>query len=125
LVEEAIAIAEAGGHTSYLPELLRMKSRVLLAMPKADIDGGERSLLQSLDLSRNQTARAWELRTATDLATLRARQGKPEAAHDLLRPIYDGFTEGLDTADLKAARRLLASLHVKKVDRAYPPKQGR
>jgi predicted ATPase/DNA-binding winged helix-turn-helix (wHTH) protein len=111
LVAEAIAIAEVGGHTLYMPELLRMKSRVLLAMPKPDIDAAEHSLSQSLDLSRNQTARAWELRTSTDLAALRARQSMHEAAHDLLQPIYDGFTEGLDTADLKAARRLLASLH--------------
>jgi predicted ATPase/DNA-binding winged helix-turn-helix (wHTH) protein len=110
LVEEAIATAVAGGHTSYMPELFRMRSRVLLAMPKPDIDEAERSLLQSLDLSRNQTARAWELRTATDLAALRTGQNMPEAAHALLQPLYDSFTEGLDTADLKAARCLLASL---------------
>jgi ATP/maltotriose-dependent transcriptional regulator MalT len=110
LVEEAIATALAGGHTSYMPELFRMRSRVLLTMPKPDVDEAERSLLQSLDLSRNQTARAWELRTATDLAALRTGLNMPEAAHALLQPIYDSFTEGLDTADLKAARCLLASL---------------
>jgi predicted ATPase/DNA-binding winged helix-turn-helix (wHTH) protein len=110
LVEEGIATAEANGHIAYMPELLRMKSRVLLAMPKPDIGEAERCLLRSLDLSRSQTARAWELRSATDLAALRAGQRMPEAAHDLLQPICDGFAEGLDTTDLKTARRLLASL---------------
>jgi hypothetical protein len=110
LVEEAIATAQANGHMAYMPELLRMKGRVLLAGPKPAIDQAERCLLRSLDLSRSQTARAWELRSATDLAALRAGQGRPDAAHDLLRPIYDSFAEGLDTADLKAAHRLLASL---------------
>ncbi len=63
-----------------------------------------------LELSRRQGARAWELRTATDLAALLAREGKPERARALLQPVFEAFTEGLDTADLKAAQSLLSSL---------------
>ena len=44
------------------------------------------------------------------LARLWQQQGKVEEAHDLLVPVYDWFTEGFDTADLKDAKLLLKSL---------------
>jgi predicted ATPase len=39
-----------------------------------------------------------------------AERGQRDAARELLAPIYNWFTEGFDTHDLKAARRLLESL---------------
>ena len=39
-----------------------------------------------------------------------ALQGKPDAAGDLLAPVYNWFTEGLDTRDLKEAKALLGTL---------------
>jgi predicted ATPase len=47
---------------------------------------------------------------ATSLARLWQSQGKTREAHDLLCPIYDWFTEGFDTADLKVAKALLHEL---------------
>ena len=47
------------------------------------------------------------LRAATRLARLRIAEGDPEAAARMLRPVYDTFTEGFDTADLISARELL------------------
>jgi predicted ATPase len=41
---------------------------------------------------------------------LLARKGHPKDGLDLLRPVYEQFTEGLETGDLKSAQRLLASL---------------
>jgi predicted ATPase len=61
-------------------------------------------------LSRHQGARAWELRTATDLAALWASQGRADDAKALLQPVFEQFTEGSDTADVKAAEYLLAKL---------------
>ncbi|HXC26738.1 MAG TPA: hypothetical protein VNV38_02195 [Stellaceae bacterium] len=55
-------------------------------------------------------ARAWELRTATDLARLLADRGQRENARAVLRPVFDQFVEGFDTADLKSAVRLLEVL---------------
>ena len=66
--------------------------------------------MQSLELSRRQGARAWELRTATDLAKLWASQGRADDARALLQPVFEQFVEGLDTLDLKNAERLLKSL---------------
>ena len=59
-------------------------------------------------LARRQGARAWELRTATDLAALWA--DKPERARELLQPVFEQFAEGAETADVKAAQRRLAAL---------------
>jgi predicted ATPase len=90
--------------------LLRMKGAVLLALPGFNRDKAETLLLQALSLSRNQGARAWELRVAIDLARLVADRGRADAAHELLRPVFEHFGEGLSTADLSSAEALLATL---------------
>jgi predicted ATPase len=87
-----------------------VKGGLLLSIPEADRDDAEICFMQSLELSRRQGALAWELRAAIDLATLLVAQGQPESARALLRPVFEQFVEGLDTADLQAAQRLLATL---------------
>jgi predicted ATPase/DNA-binding winged helix-turn-helix (wHTH) protein len=110
LVNETIRQVEASGGLSYLPELLRVKGSVLLAMPQPVGDDAIGCFVQSLDCSRRLGARAWELRTAIDLAELRGAQGDARAARAVLQPVFEQFQEGFDTADLKAAERLLATL---------------
>jgi hypothetical protein len=66
--------------------------------------------VQSLELSRRQAARAWELRTAIDLAALLADRGQSESGRLLLQPVFEQFDEGTDTADVRAAERQLATL---------------
>jgi predicted ATPase len=51
-----------------------------------------------------------ELRAAVNLATLWHSQGKSEAAGTLVEPLYEGFTEGFDSQDLKDAKTLLDRL---------------
>lgn len=110
LLDSATQASETRGDLVYMPELLRMKGSLLASMPQFDDDGAQSCLRKSLTLSRHQGARAWELRAATDLATLLNARGDFEDARALLQPLYDQFTEGRDTADLKAAERLLATL---------------
>jgi hypothetical protein len=110
LIDATIRLVEANGDTCYMPELLRVKGDLLLAMQQPSVGDAEMCFMQSLELSRRQSARAWELRTATDLAALLAGQGRSERARTLLEPIFEQFVEGSDTADLKAAERLLATL---------------
>ena len=55
-------------------------------------------------------SKSWELRAATSLAHLWQGQGKRTEARDLLAPVYNWFTEGFDTADLKDAQALLEEL---------------
>jgi predicted ATPase len=61
-------------------------------------------------VARRQEARSLELRAATSLARLLRDQGKRAQARDLLAPVYNWFTEGFDTADLKHAKALLDEL---------------
>jgi predicted ATPase/DNA-binding winged helix-turn-helix (wHTH) protein len=110
LMDETIRLVETNGDVSYMPELLRVKGGILLSMPQPDLGGAQDCLGRSLEWSRRQAAPAWELRTAVDLAGLWAAQGRVEDARSLLRPVFAQFVEGADTADLKAAGRLLASL---------------
>ena len=58
-------------------------------------------------MAREQGALFWELRAALSLARLKATQGRPEEAKRVLTPVYDRFTEGFETADLRAARAML------------------
>jgi tetratricopeptide (TPR) repeat protein len=108
-IDETIRRVETNGDVSYMPELLRVKAGLLRSMPAPRLGDAEKYFMQSLELSRHQGARGWELRTATDLAALFASQGRPERGLALLRPVFGQFREGFDTADLKAAERLLAS----------------
>ncbi len=110
LMDETMRLVEARGDISYLPELLRLKGSILLKMPRPRIADAEDCFTQSLEMSRAHGSRTWELRTATDLAALWADQGRSDKARALLLPVFERFTEGSDTADLKAAERVLATL---------------
>jgi predicted ATPase/DNA-binding winged helix-turn-helix (wHTH) protein len=110
LIDETIRAVEARGDAVYMPELLRVKGGLLLAMPQPRHDEAEACLMQSLELSRRQSARAWELRSAVDLAALFAGQGRAQEGRALLQPLFEQFAEGSEGADLQAAKGLLASL---------------
>ncbi len=68
------------------------------------------SFQQALDVSRRQQARVFELRAAISLSRLWRRQGQLDKARELLWPIYNWFTEGVDTTDLQEAKELLMAL---------------
>ena len=89
----------------FYAEILRLKGWMLSV--QGDLEGAERNFLASLDWSRRQQAKMWELRTSTSLARLWQSQGKRRDAHELLAPVYGWFTEGFDTEDLLEAKALL------------------
>jgi predicted ATPase len=55
-------------------------------------------------------AKAWELRATMSLARLLASQDRRDEARAILAEIYNWFTEGFDTADLKDAKAMLDEL---------------
>ena len=61
-------------------------------------------------IAHEQGALALELRAATGFADWMAAAGREEAGCKLVKPIYEQFTEGFDTPDLKAARALLSRI---------------
>jgi len=110
LIDEAIEQANRPGweERAHHAEVLRIQGLVYEQVGKPE--SAEESFQASLDLAREQQAKSWELRTSTSLARLWQQQGKRKEAHDLLAPVYDWFTEGFDTKDLKEAKALLGEL---------------
>jgi class 3 adenylate cyclase/predicted ATPase len=96
------------GERSHYAEVLRVRGSVLAL--RGDLEGAEQNYLASLDWAREQQTKSWELRTSTSLARLWQSQGKRKAGVDLLAPVYNWFTEGFNTKDLKEAKALLDQL---------------
>jgi len=107
LVEATMRRVESSGDSLYMPELLRVKAGLLRSQPEPALADAELQLERSLQLSRGQGARAWELRAAMDLAALLADRGQRAQGKTLLQNVFGQFTEGFDTADLRAAKSLL------------------
>jgi predicted ATPase len=110
-IDEAIERCQHTEEHWVMSELLRIKSELLLlhAAPAAEA-AAEDHFRHALDWARRQGALSWELRAATGLARLQRDQGRSADALTLLQPVYDRFTEGFDTSDLKAAKALLDAL---------------
>jgi predicted ATPase/DNA-binding response OmpR family regulator/class 3 adenylate cyclase len=106
-LERALAICEDSGERWAIAEVLRCKAHLLLSARRADDAEIESILLKSLEIARCQQARCWELRTSYDLSRLWQRRGQSKKALKLLQSVYDQFTEGFDTADLRDAQKLL------------------
>jgi predicted ATPase/DNA-binding winged helix-turn-helix (wHTH) protein len=109
-ITEAIVRAENFGGTYYLAELLRIKALILAVMPGQDRSLAMDCLNEALTVAREQSALAWELRSATTLAQLLAESGQRDQARHVLTLVYDRFAEGFETMDLRIARQTLGDL---------------
>jgi len=92
-------------------EVHRVAGEIALKSPEPDATKAQAYFERALAISRQQQAKSWELRAAMSMARLWRDQGKRQAARNLLASIYDWFTEGFDTLDLKQAKALLNELH--------------
>lgn len=92
----------------YLAEIPQLKGWRLSL--QGDLAGAEQQYLASLNWTREQQAKSWELRTSTSLARLWQQQDRQKEAHQMLAEIYGWFTEGFATNDLQEAKALLDSL---------------
>jgi hypothetical protein len=113
VAEETLSWARRTGVHLYDAELLRINAAAVLALsPDSDRAQSDAAnlLSQSLAAARASAARSWELRTATDLSELWGRQGRKDAALNLLEEVLGRFTEGNETYDLRRARELLNAL---------------
>lgn len=110
-VDEVIARSEHTEERWAIAELLRIKGElVLLQGALGAVATAEDHFRQALNWAGRQGALAWELRAATSLARLLSDQGRSVDAIALLQPVYDQFTEGFDTPDLRTAKALLNAL---------------
>ena len=110
-LEDAFSRVKPTGERMYEPELYRLKGELLLVQGRLNAAQAEQSFRTAIEIARAQSAKSWELRAATSLARLLAKQGKRDEARAMLAEIYAWFTEGFDTADLKDAKALLEELN--------------
>jgi len=92
-------------------EIHRTAGEIALLSSQPDAAKAEAYFERALAVARAQQARSWELRASMSMARLWRDQGKRDEARDLLVPVYDWFTEGFGTLDLKEAKALLDELH--------------
>ncbi len=108
-LEGAGTFVEKHNERYWEAEVHRVRGELLLLEGARDASA-EASFEKALEVARVQGARSFELRAATSLARLWQRQGRRTEARTQLQSVYDGFTEGFDTRDLKDAKALLEEL---------------
>jgi predicted ATPase len=114
LLNEAVSMVGNTNERWFEAELHRCKGKLLLLHGTDETtEQAENCLLHALDIARRQQAKLWELRAASDLARLWRDQNRWQQAQQLLAPVYDWFSEGLDSSDLIQARALLDELDKK------------
>ena len=111
-MEQAITEVQRGGEQYYEAELYRIKGELLLMdADKKDSKEVEKEVIkcfqQSLAIAKRQMAKSFELRTSVSLCRLLQKQSKKEEARQLLTKIYNWFTEGFESRELKEAKTLL------------------
>jgi predicted ATPase len=109
-VDETLASMATSGVRVFHSEFHRLRGELLLARSPSDHAEAEACFRQAVDVARHQGAHGWELRAATSLGRLLGRQGRRDEARQMLVVVYDRFTEGLDTADLREAKAMLEEL---------------
>lgn len=127
VIEEAFGCIEEDQERASSAELYRLKGELLLlaegngpaqapakatARTRANSPGSqpEEWFRKALDTAQRQQARTFELRAAMSMSRLWRTRGKPAEARRVLEPVYEWFTEGFDTADLRDAKALLDEL---------------
>ena len=106
---EALAILDRTGERNYEAELRRLEGELHLKREEPT-EEAQSCFRRALDIARRQGARSLELRTASCLARLLAGRDRRGEARTTLGDVYRRFTEGFDTADLRAAETLLKEL---------------
>ena len=109
---EALAAANEHESRHYEAEMHRLKGELLLRQDYSNLEEAQRCFQRAIEIARKQSAKSLELRATMSLARLLAKQGHRDEARAMLAEIYNWFTEGFDTADLKDAKALLEELGV-------------
>ena len=106
----AVDAAERSGERWFEAELHRLRGELLVRHDPSHESMAEAAFSHAISKAVEQKARFWELRASVSLARLRVGRGDLRRARNVLAPVYDRFSEGLDLPDLRQAGALLANL---------------
>jgi predicted ATPase len=111
IVSRALTLSLGSGDCFFAEPLhRRLKGDLLLKRDPSSASEAERCFRDSIAVAARQKAKSWELVATVSLARLLTKQGQRDEARAMLADIYNWFTEGFDTADLKDAKALLEEL---------------
>ena len=97
---------EVADNTSNV-ELCRLQGELILMGDPGKTAAAEASFRAAIEAARKQSAKFPELRATVSLGRLLVKQDRCSEDRAMLAEIYNWFTEGFDTADLKDAKALL------------------
>jgi predicted ATPase len=105
-IDDAIKMMATTKETWFEAEVLREAGEIARMSLGPEGMKPETYFERALAIARAQQAKSLELRAAMSMARLWRDQHKQDGARDLLAPVYNWFTEGFDTLDLKEAKAL-------------------
>jgi predicted ATPase len=110
VIAKALNLVQEKGERWWESEILRLRGELLLKRNPSGLAEAQNSFERAIEIARKQGAKSLELRATTSLARLLDQQDRRDEARTMLAEIYNWFTEGFDTADLKDAKALLEQL---------------
>jgi tetratricopeptide (TPR) repeat protein len=110
IVDQELARVERSGARREAPGLYQLKGEATLRRDSSAAGEAEECFRKAIEIARSQSAKWWELRATVSLARLLRNTNRRDEARAMLADIYNWFTEGFDTADLKDAKVLLEEL---------------
>ncbi len=109
LITEGFELIERTGERTWIVYLAHLDAELSLIID-SDVDQVEAKYLHSIELCRELKAKSFELRSTTSLAAHWFKDGQRDRALELLLPLYDSFSEGHDTVDLKKSAALIKQM---------------
>jgi tetratricopeptide (TPR) repeat protein len=106
-LDKAQTIVDKNEGAFYDAELYRTRGELLLMQDPANENKAKKELRKGIDVARQQKSKSLELRGTLSLCKHLMKKGNIKEARTQLSDIYNWFTEGFDTADLKEAKALL------------------
>jgi class 3 adenylate cyclase/tetratricopeptide (TPR) repeat protein len=110
VITEGLALLDNAEERFNEPELYRVQGELFLAQESSYCERAQSCFQQAILIARKQGAKSLELRATTSLARLLRDTNRRDEARAILAEIYNWFTEGFDTADMKEAKALLEEL---------------
>jgi predicted ATPase len=111
-VTEALTAADEHEIRNNEPDLWRLKGELLVRRDDSSVADAQSCFQRAIEIARKQSAKSYELRATMSLARLLKTQGRRDEARAMLADVYNWFTEGFDTADLKDAKALLDEMAI-------------
>jgi predicted ATPase len=110
MLNEALSAADKTEELFHQAEIYRRRGKLLLRQDDSNTADAQIYFERAIEIAQKQSAKSLELRASMSLARLLRDTGRRDEACSMLAEIYNWFTEGFDTADLKDAKDLLDQL---------------